>query len=561
MLLLALAPLAMLASAATPDEDPLIRQISLAMGLGEERGKPVEEPMAIEDAWALEDTREEAETPLVTRMFNGEGILGCDAQSQTFYCALGLDNPDGWPALSLSALGAQGVRVAWIDDYSYDAVEDALSEGYRYELLAYTDTQYAYIGVVFTGLPIVTLHTDGAAAIVKEPSVDADVHIASAQQEALASRAQVHTRGGDCYEGVDKPSYRFELRGINAKGNECRAERGVLGMPADSDWLLVSNASDRTAVRNHLCWALWRDWQPGRQLAELESRLVEVFVNDSYKGIYQLMQYVDPARELAAIGGNPETDVCVRRIVMQNGGDRPRLVRDPVEGHVLELRYAPPGMPTDEAFAAFDAYTQLELHCDELDDEAFAALLAAHFDIPSLLEYYLFVQGYNLRDNVRNNLYIWALRQEDGSYRYALSPWDMDRSLSLMTSDEQEGMIDTAVLLDEHAQESKGWFRREMRFVERMLELDVDGSRRTLWALWTDKRAHQLSEDTLYQQITALEEEVNASGAYLRESERWRGGAEQLNLAEMSANMPEVEKWVELVFRETWPADNMPDWW
>ena len=171
------------------------------------------------------------------------------------------------------------------------------------------------------------------------------------------------------------------------------------------------------------------------------------------------------------------------------------------------------------------------------------------------------MQGYNLRDNVRNNLYSWALRQEDGSYRYALSPWDMDRSLSLMTSDEQEGMIDTAVLLDEHAQESKGWFRREMRFVERMLELDVDGSRRTLWALWTDKRAQQLSEDTLYQQITALEEEVNASGAYLSESERWRGGAEQLNLTEMSANMPEIEKWVELVFRETWPADNMPDWW
>ena len=194
----------MLASAAMPDEDPLIRQISLAMGLGEERGKPVEEPMAIEDAWALEDTREEAETPLVTRMFNGEAILGCDAQSQTFYCALGLDNPDGWPALSLSALGAQGVRVAWIDDYSYDAVEDALSEGYRYELLAYTGTQYAYIGVVFTGLPVVTLHTQQE---ITRADTAARVTIAAAGYEGLQSAALAHVRGAGLSPQYGKPQY------------------------------------------------------------------------------------------------------------------------------------------------------------------------------------------------------------------------------------------------------------------------------------------------------------------------------------------------------------------
>lgn len=530
------------AAAISPGEDPENGQIALMMGLEEEdRGVGVSALISIEDAWAIEDQREEAQEPLVSRMYNGEAILGCDAQSLTFYCTLGLDNGNEWPQLQLTACGAEQLQVAWVDDYGYDLCGEAIAEGWRYELLAYTDTAYAYIGVVFTGLPIVTLHTDDQAGIVKETDTGVDVHIAS-WGDALYSRAQIHRRGGDGYVGVDKPSYRFEFLGIDLRGNLQSAARSVLGMEADTDWLLISNNSDVSAVRNHLCWQLWKEWEPDRQLAELDSRLVEVFLNDGYMGMYQLMQYVDPQEELEATGGNPQTDVCIRRIVTNNRGDRPREDRSQADYHEVELRYAPEGMTADEAFDVFDRYTQIELGWEEMDSEAFADLVLSCFDIDEVLSYYLFVQGYNLRDNVLNNLYIWALRQSDGTYRYAFSPWDMDRSLSV-TSEEEKAENDDFCL--------------HMQFVHRMLTLDVGGCRERLWAMWQEKRSGPLSDDALYQRIQETEDMVNASGAYLRESERWRGGAQKLNLAEMSANMIDIENWVEFMLRENWPVGDM----
>ena len=52
-----------------------------------QRAYAVVEPlMEIEDAWAIEDTREESADPLVTRMYHNGAEMGFDAQSRTFYC-------------------------------------------------------------------------------------------------------------------------------------------------------------------------------------------------------------------------------------------------------------------------------------------------------------------------------------------------------------------------------------------------------------------------------------------------------------------------------------------
>jgi hypothetical protein len=137
---------------------------------------PVEAMMELEDAWAIEDTREEsADGHLVSGMRWKDRELGFDAQSNTFYCTLGMDGGDDWPEIALFAEGAEGtenLRVAWIDDYAYDYRSDAIRDGYRYELLAYTDDAYEYIGVVFTGLPIVSMRVQGGTEALGEDYID-----------------------------------------------------------------------------------------------------------------------------------------------------------------------------------------------------------------------------------------------------------------------------------------------------------------------------------------------------------------------------------------------------
>ena len=489
----------------------------------------------VEDAWAIEDTREEAQEPLVAAMYSGADALGCDAQSRTFYCTLGLAHED-WPGIALTARGASGVQVAWIDDYSYDFLSDALSEGYRYELLAYTDTQYEYIGVVFTGLPIVTLH---AQETIGETYVPARMTLSAAGTEALDSAALVHTRGGGYVPEDGKPSYRVELEGLNSKGHAAQRETALLGMPADSDWLLIGNASDSTRVTNHLAWDMWRRWNPdGDAINLLESRLVEVFVGDEYMGLYQLMQPIDVERELVRMGGNPDTDVCIRVIAEMNIEDRPHADLRELCGMITELRSKPRFMTDEEAMAVLEPFFLMNASPElGYDDAAFERAVMEHMDIPSAMSYFAFSQVMSFGwDNVFNNVYLWALRR-DGQTRIDLSPWDMDKAFRPVIYGKEDGFGEYSV-----------------QFM-RMLNQDVGGCRAVLWDIWREKLTW-MTDDWIYQWFMDVEEEVNASGAYRRDMLRWTGEERQLNLAGYAAYTIGHRNLVTFTMSEIWPEQD-----
>ena len=62
------------------------------------RAQTAVEPMLeLEEIWALEDEREESETPLVVGMRNGDQEMGYDAESGTFYCTIGMETGEDWP--------------------------------------------------------------------------------------------------------------------------------------------------------------------------------------------------------------------------------------------------------------------------------------------------------------------------------------------------------------------------------------------------------------------------------------------------------------------------------
>lgn len=259
---------------------------------------PVLPLMPIEEIWTIEDTRIEANTPLVIGMRNGESILGYDAASQTFFCTIGSHFIDDiWPELELYVQGSsEDVQVAWAMDYWYDTPTSAVEEGYAYELFAYTAEEYQYFNLVFTGLPIVTLYTESD---IQDEYVPACVSISSSDYAPITSMAQVHQRGGGYGKQIDKWSYRIEFQQLNHIGRTNAYPRSVLGMDADSDWLLLANASNREFVHNYLAFDLYNRWSDGNHLfMQQHSRIVELFIGSEYKGMYQLMERVDPRQEI-----------------------------------------------------------------------------------------------------------------------------------------------------------------------------------------------------------------------------------------------------------------------
>ena len=501
----------------------------------------VQPVMDIEDIWAIEDTRTEAEHALVTQMYREEEKLGYDAESSTFYCTLGIDTGDAWPEISLNVRGAEGVQVVWVDDYSYDWCEDAISQGYRYELLAYTQDEFAYIGLVFTGMPIVTLDVEDE---IGRQDVPGRATISAAGYAPVDTAVIAHERGGGYFKVISKWSYKMEFHTLGANGKDEKNVMSVLGMEPDSDWLLLANAQDNTTVRNKIAWDIWNDWHAqGEGLMCMDSELVELFINDEYKGIYQLMQRVQPEREISRIGGDVSSDIVLRIISSVNDSTKPvwDLTKEDVDFR-LEYRYEPNGNDR-RVFDLAKDYVELSRRDEakQMDDAEFEKTLLERVDIESMLHYILFFHACSLRDNICNNIYLFMLEDDDGRMMIHHAPWDMDTAFWVKPPSEPH--------------DSLRWPDLSMVLPRRMLDLDIGNCRERMWQIWREKRATILSDEAIYERFTAMEEYVNATGAYLRETEKWYGGATELNLSEMEYYEERNLNLVELTMEEHWPID------
>ena len=501
----------------------------------------------IEFLWEIEDTRKESASPLVTYMENHGSSLGYDAKSNTFYCTLGLNTGEDWPDISLTAPNASGVSICLVDDYTYDWCNEAIEEGYSYELMAYTTTEYAYFSLVFTGLPIVSLHTQEEIGLEYVPSYTS---ISSSDYAPVESLSKVHYRGALSLNN-DKKSYRIELHRINQKGRNKRNRQSLLGMPKDSDWLLIANPYDFSGLRNHLAWDMWSKWNENQPFfSPLQSRMVEVFVNDEYCGLYQMMQRIDTDQEILRMGGNLETDCAFRIIKPGNAKDRPfRDYKSTADIH-LELRKPPQNLSENAAFEIVNPYIELaDIKQGLLNDESFLHQFANHMDTEDVVSYYLFSQAIGLGvDNVYNNLYIWALN--DGNrYRFSFAPWDMNQLYR-----PEEAAFEATPMAGTDS------VCAELRIPVRLLNLDGLNSREILWSLWRDKRKTILSDDAVYQWLYDAEALVNRSGAYARNAQKWTGKAAKLNISELYAYAIQHLNLLDRYMRECWPyGEYTPD--
>ena len=118
-------------------------------------------------------------------------------------------------------------------------------------------------------LPRVSLQTAGP--IPDAPPVTARVRVG--RDYSGGGRVEVR---GQSSQMFPKKSYALELN----------RKRGLLGMPADDDWVLYAGYNDKTLMRNVVAYAAARGM--GRWAAA--TRFVELRLNGRYQGVYVLME-------------------------------------------------------------------------------------------------------------------------------------------------------------------------------------------------------------------------------------------------------------------------------
>jgi len=143
-----------------------------------------------------------------------------------------------------------------------------------------------------SNLPIIAIETNGQT-IPDEPKITAQmgiVHNEGGMNEYPGTfndydgKIGIERRGASSQHVYPKIGYGLETRLENGENNNV----SLLGMPVENDWVLHGPYSDKSLIRNVLAYHFAREM--GQYASR--TRLCELFINDSYWGVYVLMEKI-----------------------------------------------------------------------------------------------------------------------------------------------------------------------------------------------------------------------------------------------------------------------------
>lgn len=166
-----------------------------------------------------------------------------------------------------------------------------LYEGPNFQELDYlplNDSEYPYANI-----PRIVIETEQLKEIRDKDSYQMSYLQIYGEKNPLSEIYELKIRGrGHSSFKFPKFSYRLKF-----------AEKvSLFGMPANKDWILLSNFADKTMLKNKLAFSL--DKALGSPYTP-RSEFVELYINREYLGVYQLTEKIEVAKKRVNI---PETE-------------------------------------------------------------------------------------------------------------------------------------------------------------------------------------------------------------------------------------------------------------
>jgi hypothetical protein len=140
-------------------------------------------------------------------------------------------------------------------------------------------------GFTSSNLPIVVINTNGQT-ILDEPKIPAGLKIynkGAGQRNYLTDVPQFDGYSGIEIRGSSSQSFPKKSYGFESwDALENSIDTSFLGMPAESDWILNANYTDKSFLRNVMAYQVWQN------MGHYGTRyhFVEVILNGQYQGIY-----------------------------------------------------------------------------------------------------------------------------------------------------------------------------------------------------------------------------------------------------------------------------------
>ena len=293
--------------------------------------------------------------------------------------------------------------------------------------------------VAETKIPVVTIETENHATINdKENYINCSVIINDdgklyTDGTPFSGSGRIRGRGNSTWIMPKKP-YKIKL------DNKAK----LLGMSTDNEWVLLANYSDRSLLRNSTAFEISRivgmDWTP-------RSRNVELYLNNTYLGVYQLAEHVKVSEErcnlnLVDVSATETADLQADYLMEldfhfdashqfhTSYASLPLMFKNPETPNEAQFEYVRSCFNRAEAVLYGDSF---------LDPEAG---YSQYIDVDSFLKYYIVQElSKNCDGNMRGSCYL-ALKGDGKVYQPFV--WDFDIALGNCNYiDSQQGASST----------------------------------------------------------------------------------------------------------------------
>ena len=352
--------------------------------------------------------------------------------------------------------------------------------------------------VVAEQLPTLTVNTTNGFAITsREVYLPGAFRLAGADGAMLQEGSlEIRGRGHSTWDIMPKKPYRLKLSNSTA----------LMGMPANRHWVLLANYSDKTMIRNDATFELSR--MMGMEYTP-RSTFVDLMLNGSYQGIYQLTEHIRIAPERVNI---PELKVADTSATAVTGGYLIEIDERRGESYCFNSSNTPmifclgnPESLLDPAWAKQRAYitnyiqqTDASIFSSQFADPA--AGYAAYIDVESAISYYLVNEMLkNVDGNLRLSTYLYKKR---GGKLFFGPLWDFDLAYGNVNYD--------------GADRIDGWHIRTTPWFTRLFQDPAFAAR--VKARWRQMKSDR-TIDKLFQYIVARHDYL--AKVQVRNFERW----------------------------------------
>ena len=350
----------------------------------------------------------------------------------------------------------------------------------------------------------------------------------------VSYEAKIKWRGGSTNtEGKHKRNYKIKFKD----------KQQFFGLKADKNWILDAGQQDLFRLRNRIATELWNDFARKPYYAAdgdevfsgVRGRVVEVFLNDEYIGIYSLIETMD----------NKTLGLSKSRKGIIHG----QLWK--TNGYGLSMMYNTPSV-FDNTSSTWDVFETKYPDIKDVyptdysplwkainfvvnsSDEEFKDSVAYYFDLPVVEDYYIYTQTLCAVDNIGKNMY-WAIYDSKESQKITFAVWDLD----LTVGSSYLKVYDQKYTLPNHI--IRGYFN----LIKRLIATNAGDFNLQVRERYWSARKDILSTDSLIARYKSYYQLLKKCGAAEREAQRWSGDMDILQQKlDYDKEMEYITNWI-----------------